>query len=106
MKKEIKKTTCPRCNGNGKVNFGHVAGRVCFLCKGEGAVVNSKISKQFKVTLKGFILPNHEEDHFVNVRAKSEAEATRKAKTLFIKIAKHAGSDFVISTRNMKVETW
>lgn len=68
---------CPRCYGKGKVNFGNVSGRICFLCKGEGEIAENTATHRYFFRFANFPdLPVH----CATVDAKSEKQAFVKAR--------------------------
>jgi len=94
----MNKTTCTRCNGKGKVNFGNVSGRVCFACKGTGTTAKSQ-SKKFKAFFT-------ELQETCNVTGKTEKEATRKAVAKFNKMFKHQNVDVTVTAEEISVKEW
>lgn len=73
---------CPRCYGKGKVNFGNVSGRICFLCKGIGDIVENTATHRYFFKFANFPdLPVH----CATVDAKSEKQAFDKARKDLVK---------------------
>jgi hypothetical protein len=70
----VKQIECPRCYGKGKVNFGNVSGRICFLCKGACTISEDAERKLYTVAILGHDV------HGANVWATSELDAISKAR--------------------------
>jgi len=82
---------CPRCGGSGYIEaFSHVLGGRCFKCGGSGKVAGGRSSGSKQWTIGAINRDGEVIARVFYLRAKSEAEALRKARA---KLSRGAGYD-------------
>lgn len=74
---------CTRCDGSGRIRaFGHVLGGVCFKCNGSGKQARKPSKPSQLFPLSAIDRETGVRGHVYNVRARTPAEALRKAKAM------------------------
>lgn len=89
---------CPKCNGSGFLSqYSGIANGVCFSCEGNGFKVGVPAEPMQVFSVYGVLRATGEKAVAYNVRAKSAAEAAKKAAQTFAKASEAYRAKFDMS---------